>query len=809
MSRLSGAVLGSIQAKIVAVVLGAALITVLCVGVFVFQMRRNIEDQIVRDHQTVAETYAGLVDEYLASARWQVESMANQPAIKAPLENNDKLDPKVRGLPHEYEMDRRDVLDAAINASTVLRSFIILNEKGDIYILAPWASQNQPGAANLADRDYFVGATKTGKTFWSDVNIASTDGTALASVAVPIKDKSGKLLSVVTGSLQFKVLNETAARVDVGDESTVMLFDSKGKPIVYPDNALVQAAKPLTDLPAVADALAGKRGPISFHNPFTERDEMGSIVQLKTNGWFVVVSQSKAAAFAQFNKLLWILAGLLVVGVALIVGIGVLLARSISRNVRKVAVAAAALAEGDVEQEISVDSHDEVGQMAASFQGTVEYIREMATVSRSVADGDLTVHVEPRSERDTLGTAIASMVTNLREVVTQVADGAGQIAESGSHLGQVTAETGGVVRGVSHTMDNLAASTQETSRSVQSSSEAVRELSQAIDSIAKGASEQTRQVQSAATTASRMASDIERVAADAGQVSEASLQTKASAEHGAAAVRETVASMAQIQQVVSEAVGKVEELGKLGEKIGAVVETIDDIAEQTNLLALNAAIEAARAGEHGRGFAVVADEVRKLAERSQRETKAIADLIREVQGSTQEAVRSMELGSARVEEGSARADQAGHALAEILTAVEATVEQVGGIATAAQEMAAGARGVVGAMETISAVVEDSSAATEEMAAQAGQVTGTIDSIAAASSENGSATEQVSASAQEISGQIERIAEEAEHLASTSENLRTLVAQFRLEAETAPAGKAERRADGPARRTRPSRLPKAS
>jgi methyl-accepting chemotaxis protein len=489
---------------------------------------------------------------------------------------------------------------------------------------------------------------------------------------------------------------------------------------------------------------------------------------------------------AKFDRALKTLLGVVGAGLVFAVGFGVFLSRNLSVPMGFINDLAQRAARGETDYDIGdakrrkLQRKDEVGMIGNAMADLRAYVSHMASVADSVARGDLTVNVRPYSELDVLGNAFVRMISGLRELVGEVQGTASTLADTSAQLGIASSQTGAAVSQVSQAVQNVAAGASDTCKGAQTTNDAVDQLTHAIEGIAGGAAEQARQVRAVSTTATQMATGVEHVAASAQSVAQATELTRTAAEQGSQAVDETTAAMTEIETVVGQAANKVRDLGSLGDRIGAVVETIDDIAEQTNLLALNAAIEAARAGEHGRGFAVVADEVRKLAERSSRETKQIAELIQQVQGGTRDAVGAMESGSAKVAHGSRKAAQAGQALEEILRAVEATVGQVNEIAVSSREMAANARSVTDAMRSISVVVEENTAATEEMAAQADDVKGSIQGIAAVSEEQSAATEEVSASAEEMSAQIEEMSAHAQELAETAAQLRNLVARFRLD-----------------------------
>jgi methyl-accepting chemotaxis protein len=392
--------------------------------------------------------------------------------------------------------------------------------------------------------------------------------------------------------------------------------------------------------------------------------------------------------------------------------------------------------------------------------------------------------------------------TAVRGTLEETARTGRSLSEFGAQLNEAASQTGLATQQIAQTIGQVALGAQEQARAATDTNEAVNGLSGVIGQVRMSAVETTESVGSAARAVSSLASAISQVSEASTQVAGVSSTAAEAARHGADAVRQTVTGMTRIEETVARSSSRVAELGAKSSQIGAIVETIDDIAEQTNLLALNAAIEAARAGEQGKGFAVVADEVRKLAERSSRATKEIAALIGEVRDVTDAAVAAMQAGSEEVQNGTKLARKSGEALAEIASSVDATSAAVSRIIGAVDAMSTASGTVVGAMDRIEQLAAANSHGADQMAEQSADVSHAVESIAAISQENSASSEQVSAATEELSAQASEVVTSAAALAGMATRLDELLGRFKFEESHTTAGRGHPVALPPAASSRP-------
>ena len=368
----------------------------------------------------------------------------------------------------------------------------------------------------------------------------------------------------------------------------------------------------------------------------------------------------------------------------------------------------------------------------------------------------------------------------LAETVGQVKAAAEALATASDQLNSAATQSGTASTQVAQTISQVAAGASDQARAASQTSDASHDLTQIIEQVGEGAASTRIRVQDASRALDATTQAIGQAMHDSQEMAPLNERVDAAVAAGAMAVDETAGGMKRIKVAVEATAVRVTELGAKGEQIGAIVETIDDIAEQTNLLALNAAIEAARAGEQGKGFAVVADEVRKLAERSSRATKEIADLIGEVQSGTEAAVEAMAAGAVEVATGAELAEQAAGALQEIRNAAAARNVVLEDMLAAVVEIRALSADVVRATDSIAEIASETNAAAAQMGSASDTVAQSVESIAAISQENSASAEEVSAATEQMSAQAEEVVAYAATLAEMAQGLDELVARFRLE-----------------------------
>jgi len=452
---------------------------------------------------------------------------------------------------------------------------------------------------------------------------------------------------------------------------------------------------------------------------------------------------------------------------------------TISKPLASLVKTSKALAEGDVNQEIKVKANDEVGDLAAAYSRVIEYMKEMAEATGKVADGDLSIETKPRSDRDVLGHAHARLIAKQRELIGKTAAAAANVAEASKQLTRASEQTAQATQQITATVQSVARGAGEQSSSLQQTAQSMEQLTAAINQIAGGAQVQSKGVEEVSSIVKEVSVAIAEVSANAEAGTESWGVTATSAAEGARKTHETVEGMVKIKRAMDLVSVKVSDLGGRSQEIGKIVATIDDIAAQTNLLALNAAIEAARAGEQGRGFAVVADEVRKLAERSSMATKEIATLVGGIQASLRDAVSAMQQGSKDVETGYMLAADAGTSLDAILERSQSVGKQVERISIAAKQLHAFSSEMVEAIDRINRVVEQNAAATEQMTENSRAVSTSVSSSATIAEDNSAAAQEVSASVEEMSAQVEETLAAAQSLTDMSDEMEKAVSVFKI------------------------------
>ena len=354
--------------------------------------------------------------------------------------------------------------------------------------------------------------------------------------------------------------------------------------------------------------------------------------------------------------------------------------KSIQELIDDTEIIANAAEEGKLEVRADIDKHEGAyKELIKSFNNTLNSvitpIKEAGQVLGIMAMGDLTVRMLGDYKGD---------LSKLKDDINSLAD-----------------SLNGLIQQVNELVNNTASSAAEISATAESIATASQEQSSQADEVASAVEEMTRTITENALAANKTA----EVAKVSGKI----------ATEGGSVVSQTVNKMRDIANVVKNSADNIQKLGESSKQIGEIISVIDDIADQTNLLALNAAIEAARAGEQGRGFAVVADEVRKLAERTTEATKQIAVMIKGIQSETEAAVLAMNKGTIEVTSGIELADKAGQSLQQILNSTQEVIDMINQIAAASEEQSATSEQISKNVTSISQVTAESAKRVEDVA----------------------------------------------------------------------------------------------
>ncbi|WP_027937749.1 methyl-accepting chemotaxis protein [Anaeroarcus burkinensis] len=556
------------------------------------------------------------------------------------------------------------------------------------YVRPDGSSLRMDGKSDsLGDRPYFKKVLETKKSYVSDMIVSRSTGKLSVVIAVPVFNKDGGLKAVLAGTMSLEKLNEVLKQVKFKDTGYAFLADDSGMVLAHPKrpelagklNVAKKEVNPELKLPS---STLDDRMIQLFKTALEKNDGVRGDYTFVDGITRMAIYQPIELAGGQ-RWMIMITAPLDEANAEV---------RHLTYIMLGLSVFCLLLA---------------IGIAAVISKRFVAPILTLRDAAEHIAAGDLRsqeVAVQSQDELGQLAGSFADMSGKLRDLVVQVQRESQQVA----------------------------AASEELTASAEQAAHAVQQVAGSVTEVAGGADRQLSVAREATTEVDALAKELAGASKRASEVQKSVAKTSQAAESGGEAIGKAIRQMQALDTTVTHSAQVVAKLGERSQEIGQIVDTISGIAGQTNLLALNAAIEAARAGEQGRGFAVVADEVRKLAEQSQEAAGRIASLIGEIQGETGRAVEAMNKGTAEVKEGTVVAGQAGAAFEEIVGLIRKANEEVAAITTAIEQTVSGSGRIVHAVDDMQNVSRDTAEQTQTVAAATEEQAASMEEIASSS-----------------------------------------------------------------------------
>ena len=677
----------TLQKKLLLPILGALIILMTCSTMTVISIVTNqLEDAFQQELEATSITLLRNVRTATMSYKTSVKAIAATARLRA-------LADVLGGQGGNREEALQLAQDTLENFGKVYTHFESINFTDGQGLVITSSDPSSIGKVNVGKRRYFQDAMQ-GDTSISEPFVSMASQNTVMSVITPMRDSAGKIVGTIYTTVPCSdVVANTIAGISIGHTGFAYIVDDSGLMIAHPDAGLIRKFDAKTTdwgrqiLAKPEGALRHVTSGVERQLNFRRDDE---------SGWIVVTcidlsEEADATGYIRNVSMAVMLAGAVLV--ALLIW---LIVRPIIRDLLKGVAFAKAVSEGNLDQTGSIQRNDELGEL---FDALAVMLQQLKNMIASARQKEAQANEESRKAQEAMRQA-EEAGREAREKTAAMLRAADKLAQVGSAVSSASAQ-----------------------------------LSAQIEQSDKGAAESAQQLTEAATAMNQMNATVQEVAKNSSTASAASTETRQKAESGAQIVER---SLQRIQSVHATSLRLKEDMGQLNEHTQAITQimnVISDIADQTNLLALNAAIEAARAGEAGRGFAVVADEVRKLAEKTMASTQDVGNAIKAIQDSAAKSTASVDDAVSQIEEATGLANQSGTALQEIVSMVESTADQINAIATASEEQSAASEQINHSIFQVSDMskqtadaMAEAAKAVAELAAQAETLAGLIQDL---------------------------------------------------------------------------------